>query len=207
MISNTTAQVSTIVVDGTLFINPDATGHVKIYARRIYVRNGVFHFNATSNPNLKVSIHLYSDSENPFTEAQSLNMSTNSDLNKMDKAFIVTGQLQFIGSPKLVWTHLAASASPGDYKITLVDDVSRSWNVGDKIVIAPSGFNTSEFEFFAITEIDGSQIWVDQPIQFFHFGNTSESVNDIGSIDLRTEVASLSSNAVIMGDLSTDDAC
>jgi hypothetical protein len=68
MITNSTARVGTLVVEGTLFVNPEAIGHVKIYARRIFVgKTGNFHHNASANPNLKLQIILYSDETTPLT--------------------------------------------------------------------------------------------------------------------------------------------
>lgn len=68
------------------------------------------------------------------------------------------------------WTRLAQTANPGDTQITLESAVE--WLVGDKIIIAPTGYKPEEVERFKITAVsaDYMTITLDIPLKFKHIG-------------------------------------
>jgi len=54
------------------------------------------------------------------------------------------------------WSRLATSALTGDSEIVLQGNDYPNWQVGEEIVIAPSGWNPEESEIRTITGYDGS---------------------------------------------------
>jgi hypothetical protein len=120
-------------------------------------------------------------------------LTTSANLNKVDKSLVVVGDFDFVGAHKTVQTKLASAANPGDMSLTLAADIIlENWQIGDKIVIAPSGFNPNEYEYFAITDIEGSQIWLNNPIQYYHHGADGPLATSAGDLDMRAEVGMMS---------------
>ena len=82
--------------------------------------------------------------------------------------------------------------------ITVTDDVS-SWHVGDKIVIASTGFDARDSEIFTIQQKIGSnQLVLDRPAKHTHWGR----IDSRTGIDQRAEVGLLSRNVRFYGDMS-----
>ena len=83
-----------------------------------------------------------------------------------------------------------------------------NWKIGDKIVIAPTGYNYTEAESFTITSIDANnpdKFYIDGTIQHQHCGDTQEFFSRaMGKVilDERAEVANLTRNIKIQGDES-----
>ena len=82
--------------------------------------------------------------------------------------------------------------------ITLVDDIS-SWHVGDKIVIASTGYDARDSEVFTITaKIGRNQLRLDRPADHTHWGR----IDSVTGIDQRAEVGLLSRNVRFYGEMS-----
>lgn len=82
--------------------------------------------------------------------------------------------------------------------ITLADDVS-SWHVGDKIVVASTGFDARDSEVFTITgKIGRNQLRLDRPAEYTHWGR----IQKWSGIDQRAEVGLLSRNVRFYGEMS-----
>ena len=99
---------------------------------------------------------------------------------------------------KVSWTQLGSYAGKGATLIDLAEPVN--WEVGDEIVIAPSGMEAQEAEQRTITNVaaGGTVITLDEPLTYNHFGKIlSYGGKDI---DMRAEVGLLSRNIVILGD-------
>lgn len=96
----------------------------------------------------------------------------------------------------VAWTRLTQTAQPGDTEITL-EDVT-GWQVGDQVVIAPSGFDYREAEEAIITGIVGNAVALDRPLRYRHFGEVLEYAGL--EFDMRAEVGMLSRNILLRGD-------
>jgi hypothetical protein len=83
-------------------------------------------------------------------------------------------------------------------------DSSTGWKVGDKLGLLPWGRSHSKYELVTIKEIDGSQVTLEETLQYFHYGNPIINASNTGSIDIRTEVLHLSRNIKIIGDNNDD---
>lgn len=94
-----------------------------------------------------------------------------------NKLFVITGQLTLYGvAPTTTSANLIAIANQGDTSITV--DAVTGWNVGDEIVIAPSFFNSREYERMTITAINGTTVSFTPALNFTHFGDPSITINN-----------------------------
>lgn len=98
------------------------------------------------------------------------------------------------------WTQLDKHAEAGESELTLADSVQ--WQIGDTIVVAPSGFDPNEAEEVVITAIEGNSVGISPPLQFDHWGELQTIAGRI--VDQRAEVACLTRNIVIQGDESSE---
>lgn len=95
------------------------------------------------------------------------------------------------------WTQVSASISAGDTSLTV--SVPVDWKVGDEILITSTDFNGEQSERRRIQSITGQTITFNEPLVFGHFG---EILNYAGTaVDMRAEVAVLTSNVKIYGDM------
>jgi hypothetical protein len=108
-----------------------------------------------------------------------------------------TLDLHGASASKTSWTQLNGSVSAGASSIT-VADTSTGWQVGDVIVIAPSGFEAYEAERRTITAINGGTITLNAPLAYAHYGNIDTIQGK--QVDMRAEVGLLSRNIMIQGD-------
>mmetsp|Transcript_23838 Transcript_23838/g.20805 ORF Transcript_23838/g.20805 Transcript_23838/m.20805 type:complete len:235 (+) Transcript_23838:64-768(+) len=158
MISQDTAAIDTLIIDGTLYINPDVNSSITLSAQRIFVREGNFHCNISQNENITFTL-LLSSSNTPYTVNDTFNL-TNQDLNFQDKSIVILGQINFAGVQKSPAVRLAQSVGPGDQSI-FVDGSTDGWDSGDKILLASSSFEIDEFEILTVTDIVGNEIALD----------------------------------------------
>jgi hypothetical protein len=120
------------------------------------------------------------------------------------KAIAALGGLEIHGCPvTLKHTNLKTAVNPGDLEITVVDDVSAEWKVGNRIFIGPSSYDMRESEEFLIIAINGARITLDRAVQFFHNGadesTTTDYQGDFGTVHFGAEVGLLSRNVQIDG--------
>jgi hypothetical protein len=83
------------------------------------------------------------------------------------------GTLDLHGVPRTpTWTELDVTAEIGSKTLTLIRDVD--WQVGESIVIAPTGYFNTEAEERVIVAIDNTNpnkpiITIDEPLQYKHY--------------------------------------
>lgn len=108
------------------------------------------------------------------------------------------GSLELHGASanKLSWGQLEGSLAIGATSLQL-DQLPTGWAVGDKIAIAPSGYEPYEAEEVTITAINGTNISFTPALQHEHFGEIQEYDGKI--LDERAEVALLTRNIIIQG--------
>ena len=93
------------------------------------------------------------------------------------------------------WTQIASDIQPGDTTFTATSFVD--WEPGDRIVIAPSGFDPLEAEEVEVVSKTGNVVTFDPPAEFLHYGRTQTYEGK--TIDMRAEVGLLSRNIRIQG--------
>ena len=82
------------------------------------------------------------------------------------------GGLDLHGNPSVgpSWTRLAETAQSGDTSLNLEDEVT--WRNGDRVVIAPTGYEASDTETRTVGEVleDGARLSVDA-LRHIHLGD------------------------------------
>ncbi|KAM3144741.1 hypothetical protein pb186bvf_003050 [Paramecium bursaria] len=113
------------------------------------------------------------------------------------KMWAITNNTELYGIvPRTTWTRLVSYASAGTS--TIVVDSSLDWNVGDQIVISPSGSDPIQYETRLITSILDNTIKLNAPLLYDHFGAPTETIiNSIGVLDMRSSVGHLTRNIKI----------
>ncbi len=108
------------------------------------------------------------------------------------------GSLQLHGTSasKLSWGQIEGSLEPGATSLTL-DQIPTGWSPGDKIALAPSGYEPYEAEELTITRIDGNVISFIPALKFPHFGEIQMYEGKV--LDERAEVGMLTRNIKIQG--------
>ena len=105
------------------------------------------------------------------------------------------GRLSIHGQTRRAWTRLSGTVGTGMTTITVSDEVD--WRVGDRIVIAPSGFDPLQAEHRRINAIAGRTLTLDQALRFPHYGEIQQIAGR--PVDERAEVGLLSRNITIQG--------
>lgn len=100
-----------------------------------------------------------------------------------------------------VWTRIAKTATKGSNSIELIESVE--WRVGDKIVIAPTGYDMNEAEENVIKSIstDNKTITLTNPLKYEHFGVSPDS-ND--GFEERAEVGVLNRYIRVEGNMNSE---
>ena len=98
------------------------------------------------------------------------------------------------------WLDLYQTASPGDEEIILNTTEEINWEVGDRIVIAPSGFNFREDEECGIKSKSKDaggrpKLQLDCKLQFEHYA--ADQTYGSQTVSMRAEVGLLSRSVLI----------
>lgn len=193
VIDVSTANLSKIIIDGDVSFD-SSKANLKLIAGIIWVRLGNLTAGSSESPlKTNVEIILTGTRSSPMIFVDPF-------IDVSNKAFIVTGSLRLYGStPKTVWTRLAENVYQGDNKLKLIEPVD--WKVGDEIVVGPSEFEYTQHEKRRVTAISSDKkiITLDQPVSYFHYGDTNYTyASDFGQIlDMRTAVGLLTRNIII----------
>ncbi|XP_013413864.1 fibrocystin-L-like [Lingula anatina] len=114
------------------------------------------------------------------------------------KAIAVFGGLDLHGDDKGVsWTQLSQTADAGANSLTLKDDVSQ-WEVGDEIVVTPTGYKPYETEIFKLTSVSGNTIGLNSTLAHKHLG-VEGTINNI-PYGIVAEVGRLTRNIKVRGE-------
>jgi len=108
--------------------------------------------------------------------------------------------LELHGEQRVTWSRLNATAHPGSQTIEVSDAVD--WRVGERIVVAPSGFDPYEAEDRTITSVSGRTIGLDTPLNELHYGRIQSIAG--WQVDERAEVGLLSRSIRIQGGPGSD---
>jgi regulation of enolase protein 1 (concanavalin A-like superfamily) len=101
------------------------------------------------------------------------------------------------------WTVLDGNLAAGATALT-VADTPTGWAVGDKLCLAPTGFDATESEAVTITAISGRTVSFTPALQYPHWGTLQTIEGTV--VDQRAEVGVLTRNIVIQGDAASDAA-
>ena len=105
------------------------------------------------------------------------------------------GELTIAGETRTAWTRLDASTATGGRTLMVREPVE--WRVGDRVVIAPSGFDPTQAEQRRISAISGRTITLETGLQHPHYGELQQIAGR--TVDERAEVGLLTRNIRIQG--------
>lgn len=109
------------------------------------------------------------------------------------------GVIQMIGEVRTSWVRLNRTAQRGSRELILAQDPG--WRTGERIVIASTDFDYEQAESFTISDVSGNRITLDGALRHMHWG---EMMHYGGRpVDQRAEVALLSRNITVQGDLGS----
>jgi cell migration-inducing and hyaluronan-binding protein len=100
----------------------------------------------------------------------------------------------------VAWAKLAAHAAPGDTALELTDAVD--WRVGDRLVVAPSGFDAHEAEAVTVTAVEGRRVRFAPALRHRHWGTLQTYAGQ--TVDQRAAVGLLTRDIVIQGDAASE---
>jgi len=103
------------------------------------------------------------------------------------------GRVELFGENRTTWLRLAQTASPGDAALTFERDPG--WRSGDRIAIAPSGFDPREAEERTIVAADGPHVTLDRPLAYHHWGAPANGVDERAEGGLLTHTIAVVSTA------------
>jgi hypothetical protein len=131
--------------------------------------------------------------------------------------FVNDGTLALYGkAPNTLYTSITDHINLGERKLNVAS--AKDWKVGDKIIVSPTDyFGTSQTERFAISQMNGNTVSIDQPIATARWGRlqyvtstgmslvpeqgfTPKTAGTPSILDERAVVANLTRNIVIQGD-------
>jgi len=142
---DSTPILSAVVVEGSLIFPPSADpNHVRTFdAHYVFIKGGTMEVGTEDFPyTSKLIITMHSSRDSPEIPIFG---------NKVIAMY--NGVLDIHGVPRNpTWTMLETTSDIGSKTITLMRDVD--WKVGERIVIAPTGYNNTEAEEKAIVAID-----------------------------------------------------
>jgi|GEM_PF-944917 len=105
------------------------------------------------------------------------------------------GTIRLVGNKKNVkWLKLVKTVQPGDTVLELSENVS--WQPGELVAIAPTGFKFDEAEDILVKSVSGNRVTLAAPLKYRHNGETStyRLPHKTWVVDERAEVANLSRN-------------
>jgi len=178
-----TPKLNAVIVEGSLIFAPDAdANHQRTFdAHYVMVNGGYFEAGTADFPyTSKLTITMHSDVASPYLPIYG---------NKV--IGVRFGQIHMVGVERpITWTSLSATADVGATSITLMESVD--WQVGEEIVIAPTGYEARNAEKRTIASISGNTLSFDEPLLYKHFSD----VETYGShtIEMRAEVGLLTRN-------------
>ncbi len=107
------------------------------------------------------------------------------------------------------WTQLDGTAQAGDTTLQFTE--ATGWEVGDRIALATTDFDINQTEEFTIIAVsdDGATVTVDRPLEYMHYGQVdtyNDPDGDVHELDMRAEVALLSRDVTIKGDVQYNES-
>lgn len=194
---DSTPVLSAVVVEGSLVFPSNVDpNHVRTFdAHYVMVRGGLFEVGTEQFPyTSKLVITMHSNRSSPELPIFG---------NKVLAMY--NGVLDLHGMPRYpTWTELDVTADIGSNQLTLIREVD--WKVGERIVIAPTGYFNTEAEERAIVAIDRSnpskpKITIDEPLEYKHYAGIQKfGTNGQDWIEARAEVGLLTRNVLYRGD-------
>lgn len=196
-----------VVPEGTtmeLDVSPPALGGLRVEGTLRFARRDL---DLTADWILVSGLMAIGSDEEPFTDRARITLTGPPEVEAaagMGNRLIGVlpgGRLELRGETRTAWTRLDATARAGATTLTLADDVD--WQEGERVVVAPSGFDPREAEDREIVAISGRTLTLDRSLDHDHFGEIQTIAGQ--AVDQRAEVGLLSRAVTIRGPGVGDD--
>lgn len=197
VIGSATYNFNTLDIQGTLVAPQNLD--ININANYILV---------TGNGRLQVGQKLAPYTQEAIFTLNGINMSQHGNMGTKFLGAMGNGVIELHGKEKVSWTKLSSTVSSGS-NISVVDPVD--WEVGDEIVIAPSGRVWDEYEKKTISSIstNGKDITLSTDLSYQHIGATKTYSHrgnpQSWTVDMGAEVGLLTRNIKIQGDAASSN--
>ncbi|XP_045124918.1 fibrocystin-L-like [Portunus trituberculatus] len=197
IVDTATPKLARVYVYGT--IEFDDTMDHDFEATIIYIQGGSvvagFSSDAPFTHNLNIRLRGSLDPTDPDNEDMPMPPGVP---NVGWKAMGVFGYLKLHGQVSgSSWLKLGATAESGSTTVTLAEAPDASW-LNKQVVVTATGKEATESEVRLVTDITGSTLTLDSPLNFQHLGDT-HTLSDGSSITLAGEVGLLTRNIVVEG--------
>ena len=177
-----TPLLNRLVVDGKIVFGTkntsrrllqNETNELVLKAKQLWIRAGSIEIGNSTNPyTAQAAIELHGNFNDEYLLIDQYVTASN-------KVFAVTGNLSiYAGVPGTVWTRLTSFADAGATSITV--DSADGWEVGDELVIGPSGRDPTQNERLTITAISGKTVTLANALLYPHFGAPTVTVTASG---------------------------
>ncbi|CAD8206675.1 unnamed protein product [Paramecium pentaurelia] len=179
-------EFDTILILGELwFDNGRAVTTIK--ARKIFVRNGKLVAGSITQVYTGIINIILTGTSSDYE------LLIDNNIEAGNNVLAVTGGLELYGKvPSSKVARLTATASAGSSSITVTD--TTDWQVGDWIVISPTGANPDEAEKVQISQIVGTTVIFSVSLKYNHNGISTSTL-----VDTRATVLHLTRNIRISG--------
>ena len=189
-LASATASLRGLWIDGSLTFAADADVSL---TSRFAILTGTLQAGTATQPYTKRAVVTMTGSD---PQHDVLGMGT--------KGIIVMtgGLLKLHGELRLAWTQLTANADVGATTMILKDDAS-TWRAGDKLALAPGGWDPREAEVVEVASVAGKVVSFKEPLRF---PRTAQLKTIEGrTLDERPAVGLTTRNIVIRGADDADD--
>ncbi|AKH44110.1 cell migration-inducing and hyaluronan-binding protein [Altererythrobacter atlanticus] len=161
-----------LTIDGKLSFSNDLD--IELETEWIYVRGGELEIGTEASPHTRKAVITLTDNIR------------DEDVNTMgDRGILLMrGTLNLHGDREHTWTKLAKTAEAGSAEIEVLD--ASGWRKGDEIVLASTDFNPRQAEKRRIMAIRGNLITLDRKLDYMHFGQITQGVDQRGEVGLLT---------------------
>ncbi len=198
ILDSDTPVLGGLLVKGRLMFDDSADRHLQAHWIAVMVEGALFQIGTQAQPfshRAQVTLHGTDKTINVMGVAP-LSMGTK---------FLIaqnggTIEIHSESRNKASWTQLQTSAAVGSTSIQVA--ASGGWQIGDKLVIAPSGFRALQAEEVTITAISGTTLGIAPALRYEHLGQILTVAGR--SVDLRAEVGLLNRNIIIQGAPDSD---
>lgn len=82
----------------------------------------------------------------------------------------------------------------------IIVDPENDWVAGDQIMLAATAMHGTHSEYRTIVSNIAGQITLDEPLDYYHYGESYSTADQFEGIDMRGEVLLLTRNVVITGE-------
>lgn len=115
---------------------------------------------------------------------------------------VAGGRLELHGHRRdaVAWAKLAAHAPSGSTTMVLTSPVD--WRAGDRVALAPSGFDGAQSEAVTVTAVSGTTVSFTPALQHRRFGVLQHHAGRV--VDQRAAVGLLTRDIVIQGDAASE---